>query len=120
MSLTKETAPTGAICKGVEEIYVTYELEQHARRGDTKVFARVKPVIIAGEVDGWEVGDYPEPTGRNAHGVKIGYHESHTAISRSGEHHTRFMDVPKSAQNVQLHHLGDLPKLYRDALPGAR
>ena len=54
---------------GASEMYVTYDLEQKTRGGGSAWLPKVKRVYIAGDVTGWEVGEFRKRSGREVHGV---------------------------------------------------
>src|SRR5919201_3287702 len=67
---------------GADEMYVTYDLEQHTRGGGTALYPKVKRVYIAGDVKDWQVGDFTKRSGRQAHGVKIDYEQTRSGDRR--------------------------------------
>src|SRR5437660_209703 len=76
---------TEAKYKGrAHEMYLTYDLPQHTRGGGEAVYPKVKRVYIAGDVKGWQVGDFEKRTGKKVHGVKIDYQQSRSGYQRRG------------------------------------
>ncbi len=144
MARTTGTAryrPTEAKYKGgAEELYVTYDLEQHTRGGGTAVYPKVKRVYVAGDVKDWQLGDFTKKSGRTAHGVKIDYEQTRGGYRRkaysAARGHTRYtvrptevkptsqrfsqvVEVPEAARNVRFHK-GALPERYRGAVQAVR
>jgi hypothetical protein len=125
---------------GAHEMYVTYDLEQNTRGGQSAMYPKVKRVYIAGDVKDWEVGTFKKRSGREAYGVKIdyeqtreGYHRESYSAERGETHYevrpadvrptaqtfTQIVELPTEAQNIQFHE-GALPEKYRDALQDIR
>ena len=69
---------------GAREMYVTYDLEQETRGGDTALYPKVKRVYIAGDVTGWQVGDFEKRSGKRVHGVRVEYEQSREGYTRKG------------------------------------
>src|SRR5260370_15894772 len=68
--------PTEAKYKGgAHEMYVTYDVDQKTRSGQSAVYPKVKRVYIAGDVKGWKAGAHHKRTGREVHGVRIEYEQ---------------------------------------------
>jgi hypothetical protein len=133
--------PTEAKYKGgADEMYVTYDLEQHTRGGGTALYPKVKRVYIAGDVKDWKVGDFTKKSGRHAHGVKIDYEQTRggyrrksftaergktsyavrpTEVKPTTQHFSQVVEVPDAARNVRFHK-GALPERYRGALQAVR
>src|SRR5215211_1986417 len=133
--------PTEAKYKGgAEEKYVTYDLDQETRGGNTATYPKVKRVYIAGDIKDWRVGRFQKRSGREVHGVKIDYEQtragyrrkaygaeragthydvSPAAVAPSTAHFTQIVEVPEDAQNVRFHD-HELPERYRDALQNVR
>jgi hypothetical protein len=66
--------PTESKYKGTaHEMYVAYELPQRTRGGKSALFPKVKRVYIAGDIEGWKLGDFPKRSGREVHGMLIDY-----------------------------------------------
>lgn len=124
---------------GAREMYVTYDLAQKTRGGGKALYPKVKRVYIAGDVTGWQAGDFAKRSGRQAHGVKIEYEQEREGYTRQGftatrgdrqysvapakvkagrTHFSQVVEVPEGAQNVAFH--ADLPARYRDALQDVR
>lgn len=125
---------------GAKEMYVTYDLTQKTRGPRPAVYPKVKRVYIAGDVQGWEVGDFEKRTGRKVHGVKIDYRQSRSGYSRQGfsarrgsteyevspanigastSTFSQIVPVPKAAEHVRFHR-GRLPQKYQQALQDVR
>jgi hypothetical protein len=125
---------------GAEEMYVTYDLWQETRGEGRTLYPKVKRVYIAGKVKDWQVGTFEKRTGKEVHGVKIGYEQSRAGYTRQGYMATRgdaryrvsptqvresrmrfskIVEVPDTAQNVQFH-IGGLPQQYRHTLQDVR
>src|SRR6266508_4968761 len=69
---------------GAHEMYVTYDLKQKTRSGDSKLYPKVKRVYIAGDVKDWKTGDIKKRSGRTVHGVAIEYEQSRKGFQRKG------------------------------------
>jgi hypothetical protein len=132
---------TEAKYKGrAQQMFVTYDLSQHTRGGGEAVYPKVKRVYIAGDVTGWQVGDFEKRTGKKVHGVKIDYEQSRSGYQRRGytahrggttfhvqpsrvehgaSHFSKVVEVPERARNVTFHK-DALPQQYRDALQDVR
>src|SRR5512138_779099 len=67
---------------GAQEMYVTYDLKQKTRSGDTRLYPKVKRVYIAGDVKDWKTGNIKKRSGRTVHGVAIEYEQSRTGYQR--------------------------------------
>jgi len=125
---------------GAEEMYVTYDLEQHTRGGGTAIYPKVKRIYIAGDVKDWAVGTFPRRSGRTVHGVKIDYQQTRKGFDRRGytarrgdrtyqvrpthlksttQTFAQVVEIPAAARNVNFHK-GELPARYRDALQNIR
>src|SRR3989442_6405010 len=77
--------PTEAKYKGgAHEMYVTYDVDQKTRGGQSAVYPKVKRVYIAGEVKGWQAGAQQKRTGREVHGVRIEYEQRRQGYRRKG------------------------------------
>src|SRR5215469_13507513 len=61
---------------GAQEMYVTYDLEQKTRGGQSALYHKVKRVYIAGEVRDWRTGLVRKRTGREVHGLRIEYEQT--------------------------------------------
>jgi hypothetical protein len=138
---TTRYRPTESKYKGgAKELYVTYDLEQQTRGGGTAVYPKVKRVYVAGDVNGWEVGDFAKKSGRQAHGVKVTYTQSRSgyqrraftahrgqttyqvrpaAVEPTTQAFSQVIEVPERARNVGFH-AGTLPARYREALQSVR
>jgi hypothetical protein len=53
---------------GAQEMYVTYDLEQKTRGGQSDLYYKVKWAYIAREGRGWRAGLVRKKTGREVHG----------------------------------------------------
>jgi hypothetical protein len=125
---------------GAEEMYVTYDLAQKTRGPLPAVYPKVKRVYIAGDVEGWKVGDFEKRTGKKVRGVKIDYRQSRGGYSRRGfsarrgstgykvspakvgastSTFSQIVPVPEAAEHVRFHR-GRLPKKYQQALQNVR
>jgi hypothetical protein len=133
--------PTEAKYKGgAHEAYVTYDLEQATRGGGQATYPKVKRIYIAGDVKGWQVGDFKRRSGREVHGVKVDYEQTRQGYHREGYTATRgktsyrvrpvdvrpttqtfsqVVEVPEGARNIQFHKEA-LPERYRGALQNVR
>ncbi|HLO16009.1 MAG TPA: hypothetical protein VK206_14345 [Anaerolineales bacterium] len=127
---------------GAQEVYVTYDLKQKTRAGDSKLYPKVKRVYIAGEVKDWKTGNVKKRTGKTVHGVAIEYEQSRKGFQRSGfsaqRDRTRYavkpasvgrsaqrfrqvLEVPQTAQNVHFYSSArKLPARYQTALQNVR
>src|SRR5215470_378488 len=74
---------------GASEMYVTYDLEQKTRGGGSALLPKVKRVYIAGDVKGWDLGDFRRRSGREVHGVRIEYEQSRRRYRRGAYTATR-------------------------------
>ncbi|PTL81394.1 hypothetical protein [Vitiosangium sp. GDMCC 1.1324] len=121
---------------GAEQTYVTYDLPQRTRGGKTALYPKVKRVYIAGDIEGWKVGDFEKRSGRKVHGVRIDYAQQRAGYARRsfaarrgstryqvsgarvepGESHfSKVVEVPAKAQNVRFRGTR-LPQRYQSAL----
>src|SRR5512142_1842308 len=127
---------------GADEMYVTYDVKQKTRSGDSKLYPKVKRVYIAGDVKDWKVGDVKKRTGKKVHGVAIEYEQSRKGFQRRGftaqRDHTKYnvkpssvggasqrfrqvLEVPKDAQNIHFYSNAQrLPARYQSALQDVR
>jgi hypothetical protein len=127
---------------GAQEMYVTYDLKQKTRNGDSKLYPKVKRVYIAGDVKDWKTGDIKKRSGRTVHGVAIEYEQSRKAAQRSGfsakrgqtsytvrpssarpssQTFRQVLEVPQDAQNIHFYsNAQKLPSKYRSALQNVR
>src|SRR5438309_540772 len=67
---------------GATEMYITYDLPRRTRDGDSAPVPKVKRVYIAGNVQGWKLGEFRKRSGREVHGLKIEYEQSRTRYRR--------------------------------------
>ncbi len=51
---------------GAHEMYVTYDVRQKTRGGNSKLYPKVKRVYIAGDVKDWETGNVKKRFYKNA------------------------------------------------------
>lgn len=120
---------------GADEMYVTYDLRQKTRGGDSAVYPKVKRVYVAGDVKKVSAGRVRKRTGRQVRGVRIeyeqsrkGYRRAKFAARRGGrtysvraasveptrQRFTQVVEVPDRAQNVKFYPtLTQLPGKYR-------
>ena len=68
---------------GASEMYVTYDLRQKTRGGDTAIYPKVKRVYIAGDVKKVSSGRVRKRTGREVRGVRIEYEQSRKGYRRA-------------------------------------
>jgi hypothetical protein len=145
MSTTEENRyrPTESKYKGgASEMYVTYDLEQATRSGRSSRRPKVKRVYIAGEVTGWQEGEFRKKSGRRVHGVRVEYeqsrrryrrhayeatrggkkhHVSESSVRAASQRFTQVLEVPDRAENVRFHtDLGSVSEEYRHALQRVR
>jgi len=135
--------PTEAKYKGgAHEMYVTYDVDQKTRSGQSAVYPKVKRVYIAGEVKGWKTGAQQKRTGREVHGVRIEYEQRRQGYRRKGfaaqrgktgyaveaasvgaatQRFAQVVEVPQRARNVHFYPAhAELPAKYREALQRVR
>ena len=135
--------PTEAQFKGIANVmYVTYDLEQRTRGDGRALYPKVKRVYIAGDVQGWTVGEVKKRSGRVVYGVTIEYQQSRSAYHRkaytarrgqtsykvdqarvkaSSQIFRKIVEVPREAQNVHFFQsLKGLPEKYQQALQDVR
>src|SRR5271166_1567383 len=127
---------------GASEMYVTYDLDQRTRGGDSALVPKIKRVYIAGDVEGWQVGDFRKRSGREVHGVRIEYQQSRsphrrdayraardqteyevrpTGVRATRQRFAQIVELPLEARNVRFHTDGkELPEPYRHALQSVR
>jgi len=127
---------------GAHEMYVTYDLKQKTRSGDSKLYPKVKRVYIAGEVKDWKTGDIKKRSGRTVHGVAIEYEQSRKGFQRRGfsaergrtqytvrpastpptsQTFRQVLEVPEDAQNIHFYRNAQrLPAKYRSALQNVK
>lgn len=139
----KRYRPTESKFKGgAKEMYVTYDLEQRTRGDGTALYPKVTRVYIAGDVKGWDLGDFRKRSGRDAHGVKIEYEQSRrpyrrkaftaargeteygvspASVGATAQRFTQIVELPAAARDVHFHTSGkSLPERYRHALQAVR
>lgn len=141
MSSQRHYRPTESKYKGTaDEYYVTYDLEQQTRGGNSAIYPKVHRVYIAGDVNEWNVGDFNKRSGRRVHGVKVDYEQSRAGYHRKGytahrghttyhvsptdvepatSHFAQVIEIPDDARNVRFRE-GPLPERYADALQSIR
>ena len=135
--------PTEAKYKGgAHEMYVTYDVDQKTRSGQSAVYPKVKRVYIAGDVKGWKTGAQQKRTGREVHGVRIEYEQRRQGYRRKGyaarrgrigyaveaasvgaatQRFAQVVEVPQRARNVHFYPAhAELPAKYREALQRVR
>ena len=127
---------------GAHEMYVTYDVKQKTRSGDSKLYPKVKRVYIAGEVKDWKTGNIKKRSGRTVHGVAIEYEQSRKGFQRRGftaergrtsytvrpsstgpisQTFRQVLEVPQDAQNIHFYRNAQkLPAKYRSALQNVR
>ncbi len=127
---------------GAQEMYVTYDLKQKTRSGDSKLYPKVKRVYIAGDVKDWKTGNIKKRTGRTVHGVAIEYEQSRKGYQRRGftahrgqtsystkpasvggssQKFRQVLEVPQAAQNVHFYkNASKLPARYQSALQNVK
>ena len=127
---------------GAQEMYVTYDVKQKTRSGDTKLYPKVKRVYIAGDVKDWKTGNIKKRSGRTVHGVAIEYEQSRRGFQRRGfsaergrtsysvkpssvgqtsQRFRQVLEVPQDAQNVHFYKTAQkMPQRYRSALQNVR
>lgn len=127
---------------GAQEMYVTYDLKQRTRSGDTKLYPKIKRVYIAGDVKDWKSGNIKKRSGRTVHGVAIEYEQSRrgfqrksfsaqrdrtsytvkpATVGRTSQRFRQVLEVPQEAQNIHFYPNGrKLPERYRSALQNVR
>jgi hypothetical protein len=127
---------------GAHEMYITYDLKQKTRSGDSKLYPKVKRVYIAGDVKDWKTGSMKKRSGKTVHGVAIEYEQSRKGYQRRGfsaargqtnyavksasvggtsQKFRQVLEVPRGAQNIHFYTTaGKLPAKYRTALRSVR
>src|SRR6266498_2106368 len=127
---------------GAQEMYVTYDLKQKTRAGDSKLYPKVKRVYIAGDVKDWKTGNMKKRSGKAVHGVAIEYEQSRKGYQRKGftgkrgqtsyavkpasvggsaQKFRQVLEVPQDAQNIHFYTTATkLPAKYRSALQNVR
>ena len=123
-------------------MYITYDLKQPTRGGDSAIYHKVKRVYIAGNVKDWKAGTVKKRSGQTVSGVAINYEQARTGYHRKGytakrdgvpykvkpatvkdssQEFTKIVEIPKQAQNIHLYTKPDkLPKKYQSALQDVR
>ncbi len=141
MATARKYRPTESKYKGGAEVmYITYELPQRTRSGDTALYPKVKRVYIAGDVKDWNLGEFAKKSGRKVHGVRIEYTQSRAGYRRAGftaqrgateyavspakvggttQSFVQVVEVPEKATDVKFHK-GELPEKYGEALHDVR
>jgi hypothetical protein len=135
--------PTESKYKGkAHEMYVTYDLKQKTRSGESKLYPKVKRVYIAGDVKDWKTGNMTKRSGRTVHGVEIQYEQTRKGFQRKGfkaqrgqtsyivkpssagstsQAFRQVLEVPQEAQNIHFYkNAQKLPAKYRNALQDIR
>ena len=127
---------------GAHEMYVTYDLRQKTRSGDTRLYPKVKRVYIAGDVKDWKTGNIKKRSGRTVHCVAIEYEQSRRGFQRRGftaqrdstkykvspssvggtsQKFRQVLEVPEDAQNIHFYNNArKLPARYQSALQDIR
>jgi hypothetical protein len=127
---------------GASEMYITYDREQRTRGGGHALVPKVKRVYIAGDVQGWALGDFRKRSGREVHGVRIeyqqgrrpyrrgeytakrgatAYHVPAAGVAATTQLFAQVVELPPEARNVRFHaRAQDLPEPYRHALQRVR
>jgi hypothetical protein len=127
---------------GAHEMYVTYDLKQKTRSGESKLYPKVKRVYIAGDVKDWKTGNMTKRSGRTVHGVEIQYEQTRKGFQRRGfkarrgqtgytvkpssagstsQTFPQVLEVPREAQNIHFYkNAQKLPAKYRNALQDVR
>jgi hypothetical protein len=127
---------------GAHEMYVAYDLEQRTRGGGRALYPKVKRVYIAGDVKEWKTGQVRKKSGREVHGVRIGYEQSRkgyrreeyeaergdtaydvgpATVATTSQRFTQVVEVPAKAQHVHFYtSAAQLPEKYRHALQAVR
>jgi hypothetical protein len=127
---------------GANEMYLTYDVARKTRSGASAPIPKVKRVYIAGEVEGWALGDFRKKSGRDVYGVKIDYRQTRrryrreafqaargqtkyqvpsTGVRATNQHFSQIVELPQGARNVEFHQeLKDLPESYFHALQDVR
>jgi hypothetical protein len=123
-------------------MYVTYDLEQKTRGGQSALYHKVKRVYIAGEVRDWRTGLVRKRTGREVHGLRIEYEQTRKGYRQRGyaarrgetkylvaprtvastaQRFVQVVEVPTAARNVHFYpdHIR-LPAEYEQALQKVR
>jgi hypothetical protein len=123
-------------------MYITYDLEQKTRGGDSKMYPKVKRVYIAGEVKDWKTGNVKKRSGKSVHGVAIEYEQSRkgfqrkaftaqrgrtsypvkpSPVGRTSQTFRQVLEVPPDAQNIHFYkNASKLPQKYRSAVQSVR
>lgn len=127
---------------GAHEMYITYDLKQKTRSGDSKLYPKVKRVYIAGDVKDWKTGTVKKRSGKSVHGVAIEYEQSRKAyqrkaftaqrgptsypvkassVGRTSQRFRQVLEVPQDAQNIHFYKSASkLPQRYRNAVQNVR
>jgi hypothetical protein len=127
---------------GAREMYVTYDLNQKTRAGDSATYPKVKRVYIAGEVKDWKTGTVQKRTGRQVNGVRIEYEQSRqrhhrkgytaergktayavapTSVGPTAQRFVQIVEIPEAARRVRFYtDAGKVPAKYRHALQRVR
>jgi hypothetical protein len=126
---------------GAKEMYVTYDLKQPTRGGDSAMYHKVKRVYIAGNVKDWKTGRVRKRSGQTVSGVAINYEQTRSGYHRKGytakrggttyevkpasiggssQEFQKVIEVPEGAQNVHLYTSAKLPQQYQSALQRVR
>jgi hypothetical protein len=136
-------SPTESKYNGVaSEMYVTYDLDQRTRGGGSALVPKVKRVYIAGDVQGWKLGDFRRRSGREVHGVRIEYQQSRrqyrreayrarrkqteygvapASVQKAKQRFAQVVELPPGARNIDFHaDREELPERYRRALQKVR
>ena len=127
---------------GAHEMYVTYDLEQNTRGGQSALYHKVKRVYIAGEVRDWRTGLVRKRTGREVHGLRIEYQRTRKGYRRrryvarrremkylvaprtvaaTAQRFVQVVEVLTAARNVHFYSdQSELPPKYEQALQKVR
>jgi len=127
---------------GAHEMYVTYDLDQKTRGGQSALYPKVKRVYIAGELKDWKPGLVRKRTGREVHGLQIEYEQTRKGYCQRGyaarrgetkylvaprtvaataQRFVQVVEVPTGARNVHFYSdHAELPPKYEQALQKVR
>jgi hypothetical protein len=126
---------------GAKELYVTYDLKQKTRSGETAITPKVKRVYVSGRIKHCDVGTFAKRSGRQVHGVRIEYEQARRGgyrrrglsatrgrtvyqimparVASASQTFTQVIEIPEQAHNIEIH-TTKLPERYREALQDVR
>ncbi len=117
-------------------MFITYDLEQRTRNGNTAIYPKIKRVYIAGNIKDWKVGRMHKKSGREVRGISITYEQTRkgydhknfefkcdnikyeiptSIVSITYQEFTQIVEVPDNAKNMRFFaDVSELPNKYKN------